>query len=179
MQKQLTSLLLLLVLFCLCSSATTAQKSERKTRKPATPRIVCTVASVPKGMVVVGYKRNSACSGGTELFVKQPEDGDIICAESPVPQQFSIVSEAQGNLVGTCPTKAFLHLGKRIRIGIGACGIACRQRPHRTRVCESNKLRASGGRGHSHSSFAGRHGWFASPAIHHRTRIRTDTVAGP
>jgi hypothetical protein len=62
-------------------------------------------------MVVVGYKRNSACSDGTELLVKRPENGDIICAESPVPAQFSIVSEAQGSAVGTCPNKAFLISG--------------------------------------------------------------------
>ena len=59
-------------------------------------------------MVVVGYKRNSACSDGAELLVKQPKNGDIICAESPLPPQFTIATEAQGNAVGTCPNKAFL-----------------------------------------------------------------------
>jgi hypothetical protein len=59
-------------------------------------------------MVVVGYKRSSACTDGSELLVKRPETGDIICAESPVPPQFSIATEAQGDLVGTCPNKAFL-----------------------------------------------------------------------
>jgi hypothetical protein len=59
-------------------------------------------------MVVVGQKRNAGCSGGIELLVKRPENGDIICAESPVPPQFSIATEAQGALVGTCPNKAFL-----------------------------------------------------------------------
>lgn len=59
-------------------------------------------------MIVVGYKRNSACSDGKELLVKRPENGDIICAESPVPRQFSIATEAQGVLIGTCPNKAFL-----------------------------------------------------------------------
>jgi hypothetical protein len=44
------------------------------------------------------------------LLVKRPENGDIICAESPVPPQFSIATEAQGSLIGTCPTKAFLIL---------------------------------------------------------------------
>jgi hypothetical protein len=59
-------------------------------------------------MVVVGYRRNSACSDGAELLVKRPENGDIICAESPVPPQFSIAAEAQGDSAGTCPKKAFL-----------------------------------------------------------------------
>lgn len=62
-------------------------------------------------MVVVGYKRNSACSDGSELLVKRPENGDIICAESPLPREFSIVTEAQGDAAGTCPTKAFLISG--------------------------------------------------------------------
>jgi hypothetical protein len=59
-------------------------------------------------MVVVGYKRNSGCSDGVELVVKRPENGDIICAESPVPPQFSIAAQAQGQAVGTCPNKAVL-----------------------------------------------------------------------
>ena len=106
--QQLTKLLLLSVLLCLLPSGSLAQKPERKTRKPSPSPVICTIASVPNGMVVVGCKRNSACSDGTELLVKRPEEGDIICAESPLPSQFSIASEAQGSLVGTCPKKAFL-----------------------------------------------------------------------
>ena len=110
--KQLTKLLLLLVLLCFLPSISTAQNSKRTTRRPAAPPVICKPASVPNNMVVVGYKRNSACSDGHELLVKQAEDGDIICAESPVPSRFSIVTEAQGDMVGTCPTKAFLIQGK-------------------------------------------------------------------
>ena len=106
--QQLVTLLLLL---CLLPSGLVAQKQTRKPRKPSTPPIICKIASVPKGMVVVGYRRNSACSNGAELLVKQPENGDIICAESPVPSQFSIATEAQGVSVGTCPNKAFLITG--------------------------------------------------------------------
>jgi hypothetical protein len=109
--RQLVKLLLLAVLICLLPSAAIAQKAGRKTRKPSPPRIVCDIASVPEGMVVVGYKRNSACSDGNELLVKRPENGDIICAESPVPPQFSIASSAQGRSVGTCPGGAFLIVG--------------------------------------------------------------------
>ena len=107
MQK-LIKLLLLSVLLCLFSSGANAQKSGRKPRKSSPPSVICKVAAVPNGMVIVGYKRNSACSDGTELLVKRPETGDIICADSPVPPQFSIVTEAQGRSVGTCRTKAFL-----------------------------------------------------------------------
>jgi uncharacterized protein DUF3465 len=109
MQK-LTRLLLLSVLLCVLPTAAIAQKSARKTRKPSVPQVICKVASVPTGMVVVGYKHNSACSDGTELLVKRAENGDIVCAESPVPAQFSIATEAQGNAAGTCPNKAFLIL---------------------------------------------------------------------
>ena len=97
-------------LLCLFPSESIAQKSVRRTRKPSPPPIICKIGSVPKDMVVVGYKRNSACSDGAELLVKRPENGDIICAESPVPPKFSIATEAQGNSIGTCPNKALLIL---------------------------------------------------------------------
>jgi hypothetical protein len=93
--QQLVKLLLLPVLFCLLPSGSIAQKSGRRTRTPSPPPIICKLSSVPNGMVVVGYKRNSACSD----------------AESPVPPQFSIATEAQGGAVGTCPNKAFLISG--------------------------------------------------------------------
>ena len=109
--QPLVKFLLLSTLFCLLPSESLAQKSARKTRKPSPSSVICKIESVPKGMVVVGYKRNSACSNGAELLVKRPENGDIICAESPVPPKFSIVTEAQGASVGTCPNKAFLISG--------------------------------------------------------------------
>jgi uncharacterized protein DUF3465 len=109
--QQLTKLLLLSVLICLLPSESIAQKPSRKARKLSPESIICKIASVPKGMVVVSYKRNSACSDGAELLVKWPENGDIICAESPVPAQFSIATEAQGDAAGTCPNKAFLIVG--------------------------------------------------------------------
>jgi hypothetical protein len=107
---QLAKLLLLTLLLGLVSSVSFAQKSGRKTRKPSPP-IICEIAAVPKGMVVVGYTRNSACSDGTELLVKRPENGDIICAGSPLPPQFSIATEAQGRAVGTCRNGAYLIVG--------------------------------------------------------------------
>jgi hypothetical protein len=110
MQK-LMKPLLLAVLLCYLPSTSIAQKRTPRGASPP-PQFICKVTSVPSGMVVVGYKRNSACSDGFELVVKQPENGDIICAESPVPRQFSIVTEAQGALVGTCPNKAFLIQGQ-------------------------------------------------------------------
>src|SRR5215207_3132673 len=109
--NQLIKLLLLSLLLYLLSSNSIAQNSGRKTRRPSPPSVICKIASVPNGMVVIGYKRNSACSDGAELLVKRPEDGDIICAESPLPPQFSIATEAQGNLVGSCPKQAFLISG--------------------------------------------------------------------
>jgi hypothetical protein len=110
--QHLAKLLLLSILLCLLSFISFAQKSTRRTHKPTAPRIICKIAGVPNGMVVVGYKRNPACTDGNELLVKRAENGDIICAGSPVPPNFSILTEAQGILVGTCPNKAFLIEGK-------------------------------------------------------------------
>src|SRR2546423_13354260 len=110
--QQLVKLLLLLVFLCFLPPISIAQKSRRPTHRPSPTPIICKIASVPSDMVVIGYKRNSACSDGSELLVKRPENGDIICAGSPVPPQFSIATEAQGKLVGTCPNKAFLIQGK-------------------------------------------------------------------
>src|SRR5215213_6040665 len=109
--QQLVKLLLISLLLCLLPATSIAQKSGRRTRRSTPPPIICKIESVPNGMVVVGYRRNSACRDGAELLVKRPENGDIICAESPVPPPFSIATEAQGNLVGTCPHKAFLISG--------------------------------------------------------------------
>ncbi|HZI47891.1 MAG TPA: DUF3465 domain-containing protein [Pyrinomonadaceae bacterium] len=110
--KQFAKLLLLSVLLCCLHSTAIAQNQRRTTRKPASSPVICKTASVPGNMVVVGYKRNSACSAGYELLVKQPENGDIICADSPLPRQFSIVTEAQGASLGSCPHKAFLIQAK-------------------------------------------------------------------
>ena len=106
--KQLAKLLLLLVLLCCLPLTSIAQNQRRSTRKPSPPPVICKIASVPSNMVVIGYKRNSACGDGFELLVKRPENGDIVCADSPLPPQFSFVTEAQGALVGSCPHKAFL-----------------------------------------------------------------------
>ena len=108
--QQLVKLLLLSVLLCLLPAVAIAQKSGRRTRRPSPPSLICKISSVPNGMVVVGYKRNPTCSNGAELLVKRPENGDIICAESPVPPEFSTSTQAQGAAVGTCPNKAFLIL---------------------------------------------------------------------
>jgi hypothetical protein len=113
--KQLVKLLLLAILL---SSISIAQNPRRTTRRPSSST-VCKVESVPANMIVTGYKRNWACSGGFELVVKSRENGDIVCAESHLPPQFSIVTEAQGTLVGTCPHKAFLIQVKSISVDDG------------------------------------------------------------
>src|SRR5215218_1423008 len=81
--REPVKLLLLLVLVCFLPSISIAQKPRRTARRPSALQVVCKIASVPNGMVVIGYKHNSACSDGYELLVKRPEDGDIICAGSP------------------------------------------------------------------------------------------------
>jgi len=136
--QQLVKLLLISLLLCLLPSTSIAQKSGRRTRRPTPPPIICKIESVPNGMVVVGYKRNSACRDGAELLVKRPENGDIICAESPVPPPFSIATEAQGNLVGTCPHKAFLisgvSRGRASRVDNNAIGRAFASRASNIQV---------------------------------------------
>lgn len=122
--QQLIKLLLLSLLICLLPSESIAQKSGRKTRRPTSP-IICTIVSVPNGLVVVGYKRSSACSDGAELLVKRPENGDIICDGSPLPSQFSVATEAQGDSVGSCPKRAFLILRT-------SSGPATEERPSRS-----------------------------------------------
>lgn len=107
---KLTKLLLFPILLCLLSSGSFAQKAARRTRA-SSPPVICKLSSVPKGMVVVGYNTNSTCSDGKQLLVKRPANGDIICAESPLPAGFSITTEAQGDAAGTCPKKAFLITG--------------------------------------------------------------------
>ena len=110
MQK-LTKRMLLPVLLCLLTSGSLAQKA-RRTRTSSPPPVICELSSIPKGMVVVGYKTNPTCSDGKQLLVKRPANGDIICAESPLPTGFSITTEAQGDAAGTCPKKAFLITGR-------------------------------------------------------------------
>lgn len=109
--SRLVKLLALSALIGLLPTESIAQKSVRKARKPSPPPVICEVESVPTSMVVVGYKRNSACSDGAELVVKRPANGDIVCAESPLPPNFSITAEAQGAAAGTCPGGAFLISG--------------------------------------------------------------------
>lgn len=120
--RQLTKLLLLPLLLCLLPSTPIAQKHARKTRKASSAPVICNLASVPNGMVVVGYQRNSACNGRPELLVKRPETGDIVCEESPLPAHFARATEAQGAAAGTCPNKAFLILADSSAIDGRAAG---------------------------------------------------------
>ena len=113
--RQLVKLLLLTLLFGLIPAGSFGQKSGRKTRKATPAPVICEIDAVPTGMVVFGHKRNSACSNGHELLVKRPQNGDIICAESPLPAQFSVVSDAQGRSAGTCSAGAYLIVGSSPR----------------------------------------------------------------
>ncbi|HXQ74036.1 MAG TPA: hypothetical protein VN844_26270 [Pyrinomonadaceae bacterium] len=88
--KAFTKLLLLATLCSTCTYSALAQKAGSKPRKPSKPRVVCSVEAVPRGMVIVGYKDNAACGTGTELLVKRPTDSETVCANSPVPDGYSI-----------------------------------------------------------------------------------------
>jgi len=93
--KTSVKLLVGLFLVCLASSAVSAQSKTRKKR--STSSAICGAASVPKGMVIVGYKPNSTCERGMEMVVKRPAAKEIVCANSPVPDGY-IVEEVQGSL---------------------------------------------------------------------------------
>jgi hypothetical protein len=85
-----TKLLLLVTLCCTCTCSASGQKVGSKLRKPSKPRVVCSVEAVPQGMVIVGYKDNAVCETGNELLVKRPTDSETVCANSPVPEGYSV-----------------------------------------------------------------------------------------
>lgn len=87
--KTSMKLLMLVSVVCLVSSAAIAQKKTARKARNA-PSTICKVASVPKGMVIVGYKKNQACGEAMELLVKRPDVIEIICADSPVPNGYSV-----------------------------------------------------------------------------------------
>jgi hypothetical protein len=92
--KNLAKPAVLIASVCLLNSVGLGQqKSIRKTRKPIEPpKIVCTVAAVPKGRVIVGYKDNAGCTSGRELLVKRPDASETVCANSPMPDGYSVQS---------------------------------------------------------------------------------------
>jgi hypothetical protein len=97
--KNLAKSAVLIASVCLLNSIGLGQqKSIRKTRKAIEPpKIVCTVAAVPKGMVIVGYKDNAGCTSGRELLVKRPDASETVCANSPMPDGY-IVQSISGSL---------------------------------------------------------------------------------
>lgn len=92
--KNLAKPVVLIAAVCLLKPvALCQQKSIRNTRKRTEPpKIVCSVAAVPKGMVIVGYKDNAGCSSGRELLVKRPDASETICANSPMPDSYLVQS---------------------------------------------------------------------------------------
>ena len=94
--KTSIKILMLLSVLCLASSAVSAQQKARKKR--SAPSAICTVESVPKGMVIVGYKTNPACGEKMEIIVKRPAAKEIVCADSPIPDGYT-VDGLRGSLV--------------------------------------------------------------------------------
>ena len=97
--KNLAKPAVLIASVCLLNSVGLGQqKSIRKTRKPIEPpTMVCTVAAVPKGMVIVGYKDNAGCTSGRELLVKRPDASETVCANSPMPDGY-VVQRISGSI---------------------------------------------------------------------------------
>jgi hypothetical protein len=88
--KAFTKLLFFATLCSACTYSALGQKAGSRPRKPPKSRVVCSVEAVPQGMVIVGYKDNAACETGSELLVKRPTDSETVCANSPVPDGYSV-----------------------------------------------------------------------------------------
>jgi hypothetical protein len=86
--KTSLKLLALSCLVCLVSSALSAQQKARKKRSASST--ICRVESVPRDMVIVGYKTNPACGEEMEIVVKRPGASEIVCADSPIPDGFTV-----------------------------------------------------------------------------------------
>lgn len=86
--KTFIKILVLCSVVCMVSSAALAQQKSRK--KPSAARPICKVQSVPKGMVIVGHKTNPTCGGGFELVVRRPVTAETVCANSPVPDGYTV-----------------------------------------------------------------------------------------
>ena len=97
--KNLAKPAVLIASVCLLNSVGLGQQTSiKKIRKPIEPpKIVCTVAAVPKGMVIVGYKDNAGCTSGRELLVKRPDVSETVCANSPMPDGY-IVQSISGSI---------------------------------------------------------------------------------
>jgi hypothetical protein len=88
--KVFTKLLLLIIVSCTCTYSASGQKVGSKSRKPSKSKVTCSVEAVPLGMIIVGYKDNAVCETGIELLVKKPTDLETVCANSPVPDGYSV-----------------------------------------------------------------------------------------
>jgi hypothetical protein len=62
----------------------------------------CKGQLIPKGFVIVGYKSSAKCGENSELIVKKPDDIEIVCDTSPVPDGYHVLTQ-QGS--AACATK--------------------------------------------------------------------------
>lgn len=62
----------------------------------------CKGQSIPKGFVIVGYKSSAKCGENSELIIKKPDDIEIVCDTSPVPEGYHVLTQ-QGS--AACETK--------------------------------------------------------------------------
>jgi hypothetical protein len=72
-------------------------------------RVICRAAPVPDGWVVIGEHHSPACDGDgpNALVVKRPGRREVVTADSPVPDGYRRVKEADIT-VGELKTKGFL-----------------------------------------------------------------------
>lgn len=90
------SLCILLLITGMAVAQNPTSKSSRPKLSAPTPRVICQGETVPKTLVVVGYKVSAKCGSSAELVLKRPSDTEIICADSPIPEGFHVV-DIQGS----------------------------------------------------------------------------------
>src|SRR5690349_15473777 len=82
-------IVLLLALACTVTTWGLAQRRDpnNAARKSATigPSILCEGDAIPRGYVIVGFNSSTRCGAKSEVVIKKPEEAEIVCNGSPIP----------------------------------------------------------------------------------------------
>lgn len=95
--NRVMQIILLCTLAATASTASLAQKrganNARRKAPAVVPQILCQGDSIPKGYVVVGYKSSPRCGEHAQLVIRKPDEADIVCAGSPIPDGFRVANQ--------------------------------------------------------------------------------------
>lgn len=86
--KCLSICILLSIATCVALAQNLDNKSTRPKSSVSTPRVICQGETIPKTLVVVGYKVSAKCGNRSELVLKRPGNNGVVCADSPIPDGF-------------------------------------------------------------------------------------------